>query len=582
MKTIKIQDVENLGIQLGFTFGGRNFHNVSLGQGQEPIAEEALELSAHEGHWVILQNIHLVKKWLPDLEKKMEQCAESPHDDYRLFISAEPSADPHESIIPQGILESAIKITNEPPSGIQANIHKALDNFTQETLESCSKETEFKAILFALCYYHAVVAERRKFGAQGWNRSYPFNFGDLTISVSVLFNYLENSIKVPWEDLRYLFGEIMYGGHITDDWDRRLCKTYLIEYLKPELVEGELYLAPDFLVPPSLDYHGYHEYVYNFLPSESPVLYGLHPNAEIGFLTSTAENLFKTLLGMLTRTVSDTTVGEISREEKMKGLIEDLLDKLPEEFNMLELYGKVEDRTPFVTVALQECERMNVLCEELKRSLHELDLGLKGELTINPEMEILQNYIVMDAIPPSWEKKAYPSELGLNSWFADLLNRISELSNWTADFNLPSSIWLGGFFNPQSLLTAIMQQTARKNEWPLDKMCLYCEVLRKYKEEIISAPREGAYINGLYMEGARWDMQAGCIMDSRFKELFPLLPIVYIRAITQDKQDLKNMYECPVYKTRSRGPTYVWTFNLRTKERASKWILGGVAILLQV
>lgn len=70
-------------------------------------------------------------------------------------------------------------------------------------------------------------------------QSYPFNFGDLTISVSVLHNYLENSIKVPWEDLRYLFGEIMYGGHITDDWDRRLCKTYLMEYLKPELVEGK-------------------------------------------------------------------------------------------------------------------------------------------------------------------------------------------------------------------------------------------------------------------------------------------------------------------------------------------------------
>ncbi|XP_033307447.1 dynein heavy chain 17, axonemal-like [Bombus bifarius] len=360
-----LKDVEKLGMQLGFTFGGRNFHNVSLGQGQEPIAEEAIELSANEGHWVILQNVHLVRKWLPTLEKKMEQCSENPHDDYRLFISAEPSPDPHESIIPQGILESAIKITNEPPSGIQANIHKALDNFTQETLESCSKETEFKAILFALCYYHAVLAERRKFGAQGWNR-------------------------------------------------------------------------------------------------------------------------------------------------------------------------------------------------------------VSGELTINAEMEDLQNYIMMDAVPPSWTKRAYPSELGLNSWFTDMLYRINELSNWTADFNLPSSVWLGGFFNPQSFLTAIMQQTARKNEWPLDKMCLYCEVLRKTKEEITSAPREGAYINGLYMEGARWDVQTGCIMDSRFKELFPLLPIMYIRAITQDKQDLRNMYECPVYKTRSRGPTYVWTFNLRTKERASK------------
>ncbi|XP_017887523.2 dynein beta chain, ciliary-like [Ceratina calcarata] len=577
-----LKDVEKLGEKLGFTSELRNFHNVSLGQGQEPVAEQAVQVSADEGHWVILQNVHLVKKWLPTLEKKMEQCAEQPHDDYRLFISAEPSPDPHETLIPQGILESAIKITNEPPSGILANIHKALDNFTQETLESCSKETEFKAILFALCYFHAVIAQRVKFGAQGWNRSYPFNFGDLTISVSVLFNYLENSMKVPWEDLRYLFGEIMYGGHITDDWDRRLCRTYLTEYLKPELVEGELYLAPDFLVPPNSDYAAYHQYVDDFLPAESPVLYGLHSNAEIGFLTSTAENLFRTLLGMLTQAVTDAGAGEDSKEERIKIIIEDLLDKLPEEFNMMELYAKVEDRTPFVTVALQECERMNLLCEELRRSLIELDLGLKGELTINPEMEDLEKYIMMDAVPPTWTLRAYPSNLGLTTWFADMLNRISELSNWTADFNLPSSIWLGGFFNPQSLLTAIMQQTARRNEWPLDKMCLYCEVMRKFKEEITAAPREGAYINGLYMEGARWDMQAGCIMDSRFKELFPLMPVMYIRAITQDKQDFKNIYECPVYKTRSRGPTYVWTFNLRTKEKASKWILGGVAILLQI
>lgn len=44
------------------------------------------------------------------------------------------------------------------------------------------------------------------------------------------------TMKVPWEDLRYLFGEIMYGGHITDDWDRRLCRTYLEEYMQPNQV----------------------------------------------------------------------------------------------------------------------------------------------------------------------------------------------------------------------------------------------------------------------------------------------------------------------------------------------------------
>lgn len=60
----------------------------------------------------------------------------------------------------------------------------------------CARENEFKSILFALCYFHAVVAERRKFGPQGWNRSYPFNTGDLTISVNVLYNYLEANNKV--------------------------------------------------------------------------------------------------------------------------------------------------------------------------------------------------------------------------------------------------------------------------------------------------------------------------------------------------------------------------------------------------
>ena len=60
----------------------------------------------------------------------------------------------------------------------------------------CSRESEFKSILFSLVYFHAVLIERRKFGPQGWNRPYPFNTGDLTISVNVLYNYLEANAKV--------------------------------------------------------------------------------------------------------------------------------------------------------------------------------------------------------------------------------------------------------------------------------------------------------------------------------------------------------------------------------------------------
>lgn len=71
------------------------------------------------------------------------------------------------------------------------------------------------------------------------------------------------------------------------------------------------------------------------------------------------------------------------------------------------------------------------------------------------------------------------------------------------------------------------------------------------------------------------------IADARLKELTPMMPVIFIRAIPVDRMETKNVYECPVYKTRMRGPTYVWTFNLKTKEKAAKWILAAVALLLQ-
>ncbi|XP_034234645.1 dynein beta chain, ciliary [Thrips palmi] len=577
-----LKDVESLGRKLGYTLNNGNFHNVSLGQGQEVVAEEAMDVAATKGHWVVLQNIHLVKKWLPALEKKLEAYAEGSHSNYRVFMSAEPAASAAAHIIPQGILESSIKITNEPPTGMQANLHKALDNFNQETLEMCTKEAEFKAILFSLCYFHAVVAERRKFGPQGWNRVYPFNVGDLNISVSVLYNYLEANTKVPWEDLRYLFGEIMYGGHITDDWDRRLCITYLEELMQADLVDGELMLAPGFPAPPNTDYQGYHNYIDEGMPPESPYLYGLHPNAEIGFLTTTSEKLFRTVFEMQPRDAAAGGGTTVTREDKVKQLIDEMLEKLPEEFNMPEIMSKVEERTPYVIVAFQECERINTLTGEMKRSLRELDLGLKGELTITSDMEELESALFLDQVPATWTARAYPSLLGLSAWFADLLLRLRELETWATDFVLPPSVWLAGFFNPQSFLTAIMQSTARKNELPLDKMCLQCDVTKKNKEEFTMAPRDGAYVHGLLMEGARWDVATGVIADSRLKELFPSMPVINIRAITQDKQDPRNMYECPVYKTRTRGPTYVWTFNLKSKDKPAKWTLAGVALLLQI
>ena len=81
-------------------------------------------------------------------------------------------------------------------------------------------------------------------------------------------------MKVPYEDLRYLYGEIMYGGHITDNWDRRTNNAYLKTLIKPELLTGanlaKNFKSPD---PSKFNYDQYMKYINDKLPPESPILF---------------------------------------------------------------------------------------------------------------------------------------------------------------------------------------------------------------------------------------------------------------------------------------------------------------------
>lgn len=478
-------DVEKLGQQLGFCIENANFHNVSLGQGQESVAEAAIRGAKLSGDWVVLQNVHLVSSWLPTLNGIIEETEEiASHSDYRLFISAEPavSADDHQ--IPQGILESSLKITNEPPTGMKSNVHSALDTFSQDTLEMCTKETEFKSILFALCFFHSILLERRKFGAPGWNQRYPFSIGDLTISVYVLYNYLETNRFVPWEDLRYLIGEIMYGGHITDDWDRRLCRTYLFKFLQPDLIDGDLEFCHGFKAPSNNDFKGYHKYVRDSLPAESPMIYRMHANSEIDFLTTRTNDLLATIFQLRSsESTRSQHNGRPSKEELLRLMIDEYQDKLPDDFSCNEVGDNQEYPSPYTVVVLQETQRMNVLFAEMRRSLRELWLGLRGELNMTPLMEQMEESLLLHRVPRTWSALAYPSNMELHAWFGDLLTRHREMSAWSQNMALPTCVWLGGLFNPQSFLTAIMQSMARKHRWPLDRMCLNVDVTSKCRDD---------------------------------------------------------------------------------------------------
>jgi len=167
-----VSDLDKLSASQGLE-KGVSYHNVSMGQGQDVVAMERLEQAHRNGHWVILNNIHLMPRWCVELEKKLDANAlEGPHERGRLFLSAEPS-----DAIPIGILNRCIKLTNEPPGGLKANLKRAWCNFNKDYIDEADSKT--KVILFALCQFHAVLMERKLFGPLGYNMQYPFSLGDL-------------------------------------------------------------------------------------------------------------------------------------------------------------------------------------------------------------------------------------------------------------------------------------------------------------------------------------------------------------------------------------------------------------------
>ncbi|KAH7469345.1 Dynein alpha chain, flagellar outer arm [Phytophthora ramorum] len=634
--------VETLGKKFDFTYERGNLINISMGQGQEEYADSVLMKFSREGNWVILQNIHLMQSWLPRLERTLEVYSVSADQNFRCFLSSEGPALASLSNLPESLLQSCIKVANEAPTDLKSNLRRAWANFSLKQLDACAQPSEYQGCIFALCFFHALVLGRRRFGCQGWSRPYSFNTGDLLICSDVLRRYLDTaatsrSKSLPWDDLRYIFGEIMYGGHITDHWDRITNNTYLNEVFTKDIFHGKELTAgfkcPD---PFTFSYTKYVDHIETQLPSESPTVYGLHPNAEVGYLVDASNELFAAIAkfqpsggpstsadGTATKTAR-SAASELAKENAhVYAVIEELLEKLPPEIDLADLQAKADpllttDQSPYVVVALQEATRMHTLLHEIQTSLVELTKGIQGTLNMTEQMEDLMEALSINQVPGrnvlhmcSWERYAWWSRKSLSLWFADLLERVQFLSSWTNEFRLPYSMWISGLFNPTAFLTAIKQCTARTHGIPLDSMAIETHVTPIADAEgAESYPEMGAYIHGLFMEGARWEYPmkdgdktspfiyevdsipcGGHLVDPMPKELLPAAPVIYARAVVIDSKweatavghfrRSKDVFDCPVYQTTLRGPTYVFLATLNTIHPKAKWILAGVALVMQ-
>ena len=497
---------------------------MSMGEGQEEYAVKAMNEGAKNGSWVLLQNCELGL----DLMVKMEDflanlyASEGFDANFRLFITALP-----EKTFPLGLLQMSTKVTNEPPAGLKAGVLKSYTVLVDQDRLERVDTVQWRQLLFALCFMHSTVQERRKFGPLGWGIPYEYNNGDLTACILFLEKHLYNG-SISWPTFQYMVSEAQYGGKITDTLDRRLFKTYTQLWLNSNTCsegfsfnpKNPIYKAAgayQYKVPTDPELAAYHAAIKTFPEIDSPEIFGLHPNADLTFRVKEVTALFATL-GDTQPKGGGGGGGGMSREDVVSAKASELLERMPEHYQEDEYKARINklggQSIPLNIFLFQEIQRLQAVLLKVTNMLHAVKLAINGEVVMTEELQDCLDDM-FDAKPPSsWLRTVAGDEFSwilptLGLWFSSLLLRDDQYRTWLYN-GRPNSYWLTGFFNPQGMLTAMKQEVCRKhqkdaNKWALDDIVYHTEVLTTERVESVKSPAsEGAFVHGLFLEGAGW------------------------------------------------------------------------------
>lgn len=397
-----------------------------------------------------------------------------------------------------------------------------------------------------------------------------------------------------------MIAQCNYGGRITDENDRRLITVYAKEVFDESLTALEkwrpigteeynyIYPAdeantkhPDIASIFTPDYF-LQEIQKNFEKDDQPHAFGQHTNAEITSQIMDTNELLLSILSLMPQVASG---GAGNVESQALGIIRPIMEGVPNSVDVQALKVKhIKDDSPLTVVLIQELTRYNILLKIMRESLEQLEKGIQGLVVISPDLEAMLNSLMKNLVPKAWSN-SYFSVKSLANWNNDLKERYAFFELW-AQKGQPFVYHISYFTYPTGFTTSLLQKFSRKAGSPsIDRLELDFLTQNKTVADISEVVKDGAFITGLYLEGAKWNMEKMCLMEPDVMELICTMPVIHFKPIPMRKK-LPGYYECPCYyyPIRQGGigrDSFMLKVDLKTGDQQPDfWTKRGTALLM--
>ncbi|XP_029452717.1 dynein gamma chain, flagellar outer arm-like [Rhinatrema bivittatum] len=563
----------------------------------EKKIKEIMTHGMSEGYWVFLENIQNSSSVMTSVLEILRE-SKNPEKNFHLWLSAQ--AGP---ALPIRLLHHTVKIVVDTAMNIKGGLIQSWQLVDQETLGQ-SRQPEWPAILHNLCFLHCAARLRTQYGSTaGWNSRDVLCFGvsEFMEGLQLLKGEfkdedLETGGKaIPWDAIRYLLSEIIYGRNVTDDsclagftamvdyWisptaAKRGCELTKLKYKIPaaffnsaasmtslvqalEAIPQHSLDAPEafHMHPSPAIYFGQDRYVF----SQLKVLCDLMPLYDeskgvmaqdlIGSQKRRSACSVTSVTDLPSRTESARASDLLRHSQTMElwDICCSLIAKGPKGWNkdfINERLKKLGGNTPFNLFIKKELDQLMSLLSEVRRNLQAIKSATESGNSLGDQLSDTVMSVLNDLnhrrAPDHWCRLAgcisFPSEWSVSSWIGEVQQRVTHLEKilHLGQEKMPT-YWLGAFSNPKGLLSILKQETIRRHSEQtgnMESIILRTEITQRDKDHIRDPPQEGMFIYGIYLWGVSWNKTDAELLDAPPQKSPCSLPVIHLHCLPMSEK----------------------------------------------